>query len=137
MSSGKRVAVVVPAYNVAPHIAGVIQGIPEFIDNIFVVEDAGTDETAQVVRGLSDPRLTMVQHAENQGVGAAMVTGFRLALDRGADVVVKMDGDGQMDPGFLPSLLNPVVLEGYAYAKGNRFLWEGVSSSTWSSCSLG
>lgn len=124
MYIGKRVAVVIPAFNVAAHIAGVVQGIPEFIDDIIVVEDAGTDETAKVVRELSDPRLTMVQHTANQGVGGAMVTGFRLALDRGADVVVKMDGDGQMDPGLLPSLLNPVVLEGYAYTKGNRFLWE-------------
>jgi len=124
MYRGKRVAVVIPAFNVAAHIAGVVQGIPEFIDDIIVVEDAGTDETAKVVRGLSDPRLTMVQHTANQGVGGAMVTGFGLALDRGADVVVKMDGDGQMDPGLLPSLLNPIVLEGCAYTKGNRFLWE-------------
>jgi len=66
----------------------------------------------------------MVRHAENQGVGGAIVTGFRLALDRGADIVVKMDGDGQMDPSFLPSLLDPIAVEGYAYAKGNRFLCE-------------
>jgi len=119
-----RIAVVIPAFNVAGHIAGVVRGIPEFVDDIIVVEDAGTDGTAQVVKGMSDRRLTMVQHAENQGVGGAIVTGFRLALDHGADVIVKMDGDGQMDPNFLPALLDPILLEGYAYAKGNRFLCE-------------
>lgn len=124
MYRGRRVAVVIPAFNVASHIAGVVKGIPELVDNILVVEDAGTDGTAQVIRGLDEPRLTMVQHAENQGVGGAVVTGFRLALDRGVDVVVKLDGDGQMDPGLLPSLLDPILVEGYAYAKGNRFLWE-------------
>ncbi len=120
----RRVAVVIPAFNVAPHVASVVAGIPSIVDDIIVVDDAATDETAKVVSGLSEPRLTMVRHGANQGVGGAMVTGFRLALDRGADVVVKMDGDGQMDPAHLPSLLNPILLEGYAYAKGNRFLRE-------------
>ena len=124
MYKGRRVAVVIPAYNVAPQIVGVVNGIPDFIDDIIVVEDAATDGTAELVRGLRERRLTLVQHALNQGVGAATVTGFRLALDRGADLVVKMDGDGQMDPEFLPSLLEPIVSEGYAYAKGNRFLCE-------------
>ena len=124
MYSGRRIAVVIPAFNVAPQIAGVIEGMPEFVDDIIVVDDAATDETAQIVRGLRDARLTLVQHAANQGVGGAMVTGFRWAMERGADIVVKMDGDGQMDPAFLPALLNPIVQEGYAYAKGNRFLGE-------------
>jgi glycosyltransferase involved in cell wall biosynthesis len=66
--------------------------------------------------------VTVAEHQVNRGIGAAMVTGFRLALQRGANVVVKMDGDGQMDPQHLPSLLDPIVTEGYAYAKGNRFL---------------
>lgn len=117
-------AVVIPAFNVAPHVAGVVAGIPAIVDDIIVVDDAATDGTAQVLAGLTDPRLTTLRHPANQGVGGAMVTGFRAALDRGADVIVKMDGDGQMDPTLLPSLLNPVVLEGYAYAKGNRFLRE-------------
>ena len=124
MYKGRRVAVVIPAYNVAPQIARVIEGIPEFIDDILVVEDAATDQTARIVQALSEPRLTLVQHAVNQGVGGATVTGFRLALERGADIIVKMDGDGQMDPELLPSLLEPIVSEGFAYAKGNRFLRE-------------
>jgi glycosyltransferase involved in cell wall biosynthesis len=115
---------VIPAFNVAPHIAGVVLGIPDFVDHIIVVEDAGSDRTADVVRGLNRPRVTLVEHPVNQGVGGAIVTGFRLAMERGADAVVKMDGDGQMDPGLLPDLLDPILTGGYAYAKGNRFLCE-------------
>jgi glycosyltransferase involved in cell wall biosynthesis len=124
MYKAHRIAVVIPAFNVAAHIAEVVRGIPEFVDDIIVVEDAGTDGTAEIVRGLSDRRLTMVQHAVNQGVGASIVTGFRLAMDRTAAIVVKMDGDGQMDPRMLPDLLDTILVEGYAYAKGNRFLCE-------------
>ena len=124
MYKGKRIAVVIPAYNVAPQIVGVIQTVPEFIDNIIVVEDAATDATGQLVRELREPRITLLRHTKNQGVGAAVITGFRSALDRAADIVVKIDGDGQMDPGFLPALLDPIVSEGYSYTKGNRFLVE-------------
>lgn len=122
MYEGRTVAVVIPAYNVAGQIERVVKGIPEFVDQVIVVDDASTDETAEVLAGLHDPRLVMASHGVNQGVGAAMVTGFRLALQRKADVVVKMDGDDQMDPEFIPALLDPIVLEGYGYAKGNRFL---------------
>jgi glycosyltransferase involved in cell wall biosynthesis len=124
MYKDRRIAVVIPAFNVARHIADVVKAVPDFIDVVIVVEDAATDETAKVVRSLEDPRLTVVHHPINQGVGAAMATGFRTAIDRGVDIVVKMDGDGQMDPQFLPALLDPIVLDGYAYSKGNRFLWE-------------
>jgi glycosyltransferase involved in cell wall biosynthesis len=124
MYKDRRIAVVIPAFNVARHIADVVKAVPDFVDVVIVVEDAATDETARVVRGLEDPRLTVVHHTVNQGVGAAMTTGFRTAFDRGVDIVVKMDGDGQMDPQFLPALLDPIVLDGYAYTKGNRFLWE-------------
>jgi glycosyltransferase involved in cell wall biosynthesis len=124
MYKDRRIAVVIPAFNVARHIADVVKAVPDFVDVVIVVEDAATDETAKVVRGLEDPRLTVVHHTVNQGVGAAMTTGFRTAFDRGVDIVVKMDGDGQMDPQFLPALLDPIVLDGCAYTKGNRFLWE-------------
>ena len=130
MYRGRRVAVVIPAYNVAPQIAGVVKGITDFVDEIVVVDDASIDQTAQIVAGLSDARLTLLRHDRNQGVGAAMCTGFRLALERGAEIVVKMDGDGQMDPAALPTLLEPIVADGYAYAKGNRFLCEDALRET-------
>jgi glycosyltransferase involved in cell wall biosynthesis len=124
MYKGRRIAVVVPAYNVARHIADVLKSIPEFVDEIVVVDDAGSDDTGRLVRESGSPRLNLIQHGTNQGVGGAVASGFRLALERGAEIVVKMDGDGQMHPKFLPALLDPIILEGYHYAKGNRFLYE-------------
>lgn len=124
MYKDRRVAVVIPAYNAARHIARVVSGIPSFIDHIIVVEDGGTDDTGKILQELIEPRLTVVHHAVNQGVGGAMVSGFRAAMEHLADIVVKMDADGQMDPAFLPHLLDPLVSEDYAYTKGNRFLCE-------------
>lgn len=124
MYKDRRVAVVIPAFNAARHIAHVVRGIPSFIDHIIVVEDGGTDDTGKIVQELIEPRLTVVHHAVNQGVGGAMVSGFRAAMEHLADMVVKMDADGQMDPAFLPALLDPLVSEDYLYTKGNRFLCE-------------
>jgi glycosyltransferase involved in cell wall biosynthesis len=124
MYKGRSILVVIPAYNVAAHIAQVVKDVPEFVDRIVVVNDSSTDDTLEVLAGIPDARLTVRSHAANQGVGGAMVTGFRVALEEGAGVVVKMDGDGQMDPGQLTALLDPIVNDGYAYAKGNRFLSE-------------
>jgi glycosyltransferase involved in cell wall biosynthesis len=122
MYQGRKVAAVVPAYNVANEIANVIAGIPELVDKIFVVDDTSTDNTAAVLSEIKDLRLTVVRHQTNQGVGGATVTGFRRALDWGAALIAKIDGDDQMDPHFLPALLDPIVNDGYQYAKGNRFL---------------
>ena len=122
MYKSKRITVVIPAYNVAPHILQVLKTIPDFVDQTIVVDDCGSDGTARILAQVSDPRVSVIKHEMNQGVGGAMVTGFKRALKDGADVVVKMDGDGQMDPSFLSGLLDPLVEGGYAYAKGNRFL---------------
>jgi glycosyltransferase involved in cell wall biosynthesis len=122
MYKGSRLFVVIPAFNVADHVAAVVNGLPAFVDEVIVVDDASTDGTLVALQRLDDSRVTVVRHPLNQGVGGAMVTGFRLAIDRKADVVVKMDGDGQMDPAYLPALLDPIVVDGYAYTKGNRFL---------------
>ncbi len=117
------VHIVIPAYNVAEQIAGVIATLPPFVDTITVVDDASTDATAERIAALDDPRLSLLSHTVNQGVGAAMVTGFRavLAASEGG-IVVKMDGDGQMDPAYLPALLDPLVAGVCDYTKGNRFL---------------
>jgi len=119
-----RVHVVVPAYNVADRIRGVLKGLPAFVDGVTVVDDASTDATPEEIHAVADPRVTVVRHATNQGVGGAMVSGFREALRHGDGIVVKMDGDGQMDPRHLPRLLDPIVEGRCDYAKGNRFLFD-------------
>jgi glycosyltransferase involved in cell wall biosynthesis len=122
MYKNKKVSVVIPAYNVAPHILDVLKAIPEFVDETIVVDDCGCDGTTRILAQVADPRVTVIKHESNQGVGGAMVTGFKRAMKNGADVVVKMDGDGQMDPSYVSSLLDPLIDGGYVYAKGNRFL---------------
>ena len=116
------VHVVVPAYNEADHVGDVVRTMPAFVDRIFVVDDCSTDGTADAARGCGDPRVTVLRTPRNLGVGGATVTGYRHALDAGAEIVVKMDGDGQMAPDALPALLDAIVEGGADYAKGNRFL---------------
>ncbi|MBV8199187.1 MAG: glycosyltransferase family 2 protein [Acidobacteria bacterium] len=123
MSQIARIAVVIPAFRVAPHIAKVIQAIPEEVWRIVVVDDASPDDTAQIVDGLGDPRVHLLRHERNGGVGAAMITGYRFALELGADIVVKMDGDDQMDPQYLLPLVEPLLAGEADYTKGSRFLY--------------
>ena len=118
-----RVHVVIPAYNVADRIGAVVKAIPDYVDAITVVDDASRDGTVEAALAVSDRRLRVLRHDANQGVGAAMVTGFRDALLDGDGIVVKMDGDGQMDPALLTRLLDPIVDGRCGYTKGNRFLF--------------
>jgi len=118
-----NLVVVIPAYRAADTIEVVIGESPEYVRHIIVVDDASPDNTSEVVRDLAnrDKRIVLIRHARNQGVGGAMRTGFKKALELGAQVVVKLDGDHQMDPAHIPALVTP-LLEGKAdYAKGNRF----------------
>lgn len=116
------IAVVVPAYRCAAQIADVIRGIPRFVRHIVVVDDASPDETSDIVMSLAEPRVHRVRHDTNQGVGGAIMTGWDEAARLGAEIVVVMAGDDQMDPAHLLRLLMPVVLEEVDYVKGNRFL---------------
>lgn len=116
-----HVAVVIPCFNVAAYIADVVSAIPDFVRTIVIVDDGSRDGTRNVVERLTDPRVVRVLHERNQGVGAAMRSGYRAALDRGADICVKMDGDGQMAAAHLPQLLEPLLAAKADYAKGNRF----------------
>jgi glycosyltransferase involved in cell wall biosynthesis len=116
-----KVAVIIPAYRAAETIQEVIGGIPRWIDAIYVVNDASTDDTAVRASAARDPRARLISHEVNQGVGAAMVTGYRAALDDGMEICVKMDADGQMDPAYLPQLVEPLAAGHADYAKGNRF----------------
>jgi glycosyltransferase involved in cell wall biosynthesis len=117
-----RVHVVIPAYNVAPHLGAVLRGIPAFVDTVTVVDDGSTDDTAEAAKNVGDPRVTVLGSPTNEGVGGAMARGFEHALAQGDSIIVKMDGDGQMDPADLPRLLEPIVDGRCDYAKGNRFL---------------
>ena len=120
---GVNVVAVIPAYNVAATIADVVRAIPGLVQHVIVVDDGSSDETAATVENLKGdaPRLDLVRHTKNRGVGAAMVTGFRRALELRADIVAKIDGDGQMPPSFLPRLIAPLLRGDADYVKGNRF----------------
>jgi glycosyltransferase involved in cell wall biosynthesis len=115
------VAAVLPAYRTAGSVRGVIEGIPACVRHVIVVDDASPDGVAAAVAAVHDPRVILISHPTNRGVGGAMKTGFERALELGADVVVKVDSDGQMDPALIPGLVAPLA-EGEAdIAKGNRF----------------
>ena len=118
-----NVAVVVPAYNVSAELGAVLRQMPPIVKTIVIVDDGSRDDTAAVAERYAqlDPRLIVVHHEKNQGIGAAMVTGYGKALESGADVVVKVDGDGQMPLWLLPELVQPLVDGTADYTKGNRF----------------
>lgn len=122
MYKNRRIAVVVPAYNEARHVGGVLRDVPGYVDHVVAVDDCSTDETASVIASAADARVVALRTPENQGVGGATLLGYAKALELGCDVAVKMDGDGQMSPEHLHLLLDAVVESGYDYAKGNRFL---------------
>ncbi len=119
MLHGQRIAVVVPAFNEARFIGETVRELPAFVDDVVVVDDASRDATGDLARAASD-RVVVVRHAANAGVGAAIVTGYRWARERGADVVAVMAGDGQMHPDDLAGLLEPVLRGDLDYAKGDR-----------------
>ena len=117
------IAAVIPCYRVEREIQSVLQAVPAYIKHIIVVDDTSPDSTADLVAAASkeDHRILLIRHPSNQGVGGAMVTGYRRALALEAQVVVKIDGDGQMDMEHLPRLLQPLIDGRADYTKGNRF----------------
>lgn len=119
--AGLKVAVIIPAYRAADTIQTVVAGIPAWVDAIYIVNDASPDETAARAHTTSDPRVRLLAHDVNRGVGGAMVTGYRQALSDGMDLFVKMDADDQMDAAYLPALIEPLAAGRADYAKGNRF----------------
>lgn len=118
-----EIAVVIPAYRVEQNIQEVLHGIPAYIRHIIVVDDASPDATADLVAAAAkrNKRIVLLHHEKNQGVGGAMVSGFRKALELGAQVIIKLDGDGQMDPVHIPALITPLINGEADYTKGNRF----------------
>jgi glycosyltransferase involved in cell wall biosynthesis len=118
-----HVAAVVPAYNVVRELPDVLRAMPALFTSVIVVDDASSDDTAAVAERYAqiDPRIVVVRHGKNQGVGGAMVSGFKHAIEAGADVVVKVDGDGQMPLWLVPQLVQPLIDGTADYTKGNRF----------------
>jgi len=121
MYKDHRIAAIVPAYNEEKLIAKTIITMPDFIDIIIVINDASTDDTVENAKAVGDPRVLIVDHETNTGVGGAIIDGHLKALELGADVNVVMAGDAQMNPDYLPALLDPICEHGYEFTKANRF----------------
>jgi len=130
MLEGKRVAVVVPAHDEAELLRETLAGIPDFVDRVYVVDDASADGTVERARlaASADGRIEVLEHESNRGVGAAIVTGYERAVEEGMDVTSVMAGDNQMDPANLRMLCEPVARGEVDYAKTNRLFtgqaWE-------------
>ena len=125
MHKEKTVAVVVPAYNEEKLIAKTIMSIPDLVERIIVVNDASTDRTTEIVeeKAKENPRVSLVSHNVNQGVGGAIVTGYKHARDLEMDITVVMAGDAQMDPRDFLNIIGPIA-DGHAdYTKGNRLFY--------------
>jgi dolichol-phosphate mannosyltransferase len=118
------IAVVIPAYNAEMHLEQVVLGLPEYINRVIIVDDYSQDATLTIARRLAEqsPRITVLHHDTNLGVGGAMLTGYEAAMRAGADIMIKMDSDAQMDPLHIPLLLNALINGKADYAKGNRFV---------------
>jgi glycosyltransferase involved in cell wall biosynthesis len=121
MYRSKTVAVVVPAYNEADRIRAVIETMPDFIDHIVIVDDASEDETREAALSCGAGRIVVLRHDANQGVGGAIVTGYKWVRERSIDLTAVMAGDGQMDPSELARVLDPLVDDLADYSKGNRY----------------
>src|SRR6266700_3298788 len=109
MLDGKRIAVVIPAYNEEELLGPTVEGVPDFVDRIYIVDDRSADATVERARALSDPRVHVIEHERNEGVGAAIVTGYRVAIAEKIDVTAVMAADNQMAPEDLRHLVEPVA----------------------------
>jgi dolichol-phosphate mannosyltransferase len=132
-SAKPGIAVAIPCYRETSHIMGVLAGVGPEVDAIYVIDDCCPDKTGELVeRECKDPRVRVIRHERNKGVGGATITGYRQALADGHDIIVKLDGDGQMDGALIPRLIQPVLDGSADYAKGNRFHgMHGFSQMPW------
>jgi glycosyltransferase involved in cell wall biosynthesis len=127
-----RVFVVVPAWQEAPRIGRVIGAMPAWVDRVIVVDDASTDGTREAALASGDPRVEVLRHEANRGVGAAITSGYARALAEAGsprDAFVVMAGDGQMDPADLPAVVAPIARGEADYVKGDRFRGPGAARS--------
>ncbi|MGB5078525.1 MAG: glycosyltransferase family 2 protein [Sphingorhabdus sp.] len=122
IAARKTLAVVIPCFRVKAHVLDVISRIGSDVSMIFVIDDACPENSGEhVIAHVNDMRVHVLFHHKNKGVGAAVMTGYRAAMEAGADIIVKVDGDGQMDPALIPVIARPVIDGRADYAKGNRF----------------
>lgn len=117
-----KIGVVIPAFRVEKQIKRVLAKIPTIVDEIIIVNDCSPDQTNQAICEVKDRRIHLLTHTKNMGVGGAMLTGYSYALHLDCDIVIKIDGDDQMDPVYIESLINPIQNHLVDYSKGNRFL---------------
>jgi dolichol-phosphate mannosyltransferase len=118
----KLIGVVIPCYRVRDHILHVIQSIGPEVGRVYVVDDCCPDKSGDFVEAnCTDPRVVVVRHSQNQGVGGAVLTGYQAAIADNIDIIVKVDGDEQMDPSLIPDFVAPILLGEADYTKGNRF----------------
>ena len=122
MYKNHTIAVVIPAYNEEALVGKAIDDMPDFVDKIVVVDDGSKDKTHSIVESImkQSARVVLLSHQKNEGVGAAIVSGYRWVLQNNLDVAVVMAGDAQMDPSDLPAVLEPIVNGNVDYVKGNR-----------------
>jgi glycosyltransferase involved in cell wall biosynthesis len=120
----KKIGVIVPAYNEELLIGDTLSSLPDFIDKVYVIDDCSTDRTADIAKGFEkkDKRINFIRHENNKGVGAAITTGYKRALQDEVDIAAVMAGDNQMDPNILSSFLDPIIDGRADYTKGNRLL---------------
>lgn len=130
MNKEIKLAVIIPAYRATKTITEVLKAIPANVKAIYVVDDACPDKTGDFVKNtVTDPRIIVITHKENQGVGGAVISGYQQALNDHCEIMIKIDSDGQMDPSLLPQFIQPII-EGRAdYTKGNRFYYlDGIKA---------
>lgn len=119
---GKKIAVIIPTYKACNHILKVIDDIGSEVTRIYVVDDCCPDDSGDYVTdNCLDERVFVIRHAENQGVGGAVMTGYKAAIDDGMSILVKIDSDGQMDPSLIMDFVAPIAHGEADYTKGNRF----------------
>ena len=116
-----KIGVIIPAYRVKEFIKNLLLSIPRSIDLIIVVDDKCPEASGQEAEKVLDNRITVIYHEQNMGVGGAVVSGYKKALEVGCDIVIKIDGDGQMDPKYIPDLIAPLITDEADFSKGNRF----------------
>lgn len=135
MYKGKRIALTIPAYNEERLLGPTLESIPELVDAVYVVDDGSGDSTRDVVkaRASADPRVELIEHGQNRGVGQAIITGYRRASEENCDIAVVTGGDHQMPMEQISDLLDPLIDGQADYSKGNRFLMpdEGLEDMPW------